>query len=408
MNILFLAHRIPFPPDKGDKIRSLQLIRHLSRHHRIFLGTLLSEASDEDYIPELEKYCRIVYAAPSPGRARLLLGLFSRKPFSVTHFYNTDLQAFVDTTLAKDNIHAVFCFCSSMAEYVFNTPLYEKNRLAGIRLIMDFVDLDSDKWRQYSEYTTGIRRMIYQTEWKRLLQYEKQINTAFDHSIFISEKEKEIFARYYSELKNITIVPNGVDQSFFLPALDQAAPVLKQYIKGPLLVFTGRMDYFANVNGVLWFSSHVLPKIKKAIPDVQFYIVGNQPTDEIWALTEIPGITVTGYVEDIREYYWMADVCVIPLKIARGLQNKVLEAMATGNAVVCSSSAINGISCAAGTDLTIADDADGFAGAVIDLLQNKEKREHMGRQAMETIRRCYHWLDHLKKLDHLLENHDAR
>ena len=132
--------------------------------------------------------------------------------------------------------------------------------------------------------------------------------------------------------------------------------------------------------------------------------MGNQPTDEIWALTEIPGITVTGYVEDIKEYYRMADVCVIPLKIARGLQNKVLEAMATGNAVVATSSAKEGIACADGTDLAIADDADDFAGAVIDLLQNKEKREHMGQHAMETVRRCYHWPDHLKILDHLLEN----
>ena len=408
MNILFLAHRIPFPPDKGDKIRSLQFIRHLSRHHRIFLGTLLAEASDENHVPELEKYCRTVYAAPSPGRARLLLGLFSRKPFSVIHFYNPGLQAFVDTTLAENQIQAVFCFCSSMAEYVFNTPLYEKSRLAGIRLIMDFVDLDSYKWRQYAQCTTGIKRMIYKTEWRRLLQYEKKINDRFEHSIFISEKEKSIFEQYNPDLKNITIVPNGVDQSFFLPALDQAEPELKQYIQGPLLVFTGRMDYFANVNGVLWFCSLVFPKIRRTFPNAQFYIVGNQPTDEIWALTEIPGITVTGYVEDIKEYYRMADVCVIPLKIARGLQNKGLEAMATGNAVVATSSAKEGIACADDTDLVIADDADGFAGAVIDLLQNKEKREHMGQQAMETVRRCYHWPDHLKILDHLLENSDAR
>jgi len=402
MNILFLSHRIPYPPDKGDKIRSLNMIKHLSKKHRIFLGTIFDEEDDKNHIVKLKEYCREISAIPLTGKFKLLYGFFASKPFSVSNFYDPRLQKFVDTVLEKNNIQAVICFCSSMAEYVFKTPLYKKNKLKGIRLIMDFVDLDSDKWRQYAQFSKGIMKYVYKIEWKQLFKYEVKINRTFHHSIFISPKEAAIFKEYYPEMKNISIVPNGVDHQFFSPDQVPVMPELKKYIQGPMLVFTGRMDYLANVNGVIWFCRQVFPKIRKQYPDVQFYIVGNKPSDAIWALTEMEGITVTGYVEDIREYYKMADVCVTPLKIARGLQNKVLEAMAMGKAVVATSSAKTGIICKENEDFILADDAETFAHAVIELLTDSVVREKIGRCAMENVRKHYDWDENLAKLDSLL------
>jgi glycosyltransferase involved in cell wall biosynthesis len=197
-------------------------------------------------------------------------------------------------------------------------------------------------------------------------------------------------------------VPNGVDSNFFTPepGEDFSWPFYKT--TGPKIIFTGIMDYFANEDGVLWFCRKIFPVIKKEFPDAEFYIVGNRPTDTVWNLSEVDGVTVTGYVPDIRAYYWMADLCVTPLRIARGLQNKVIEAMATGNAVVATSNASNGIHCTDNLDISIADDADAFASKVISLLREKAKREALGKNAVETIRKYYSWENNLKALDMML------
>ena len=163
------------------------------------------------------------------------------------------------------------------------------------------------------------------------------------------------------------------------------------------------MDYHANVDGVTWFCNKVFSAIKNEFPESQFYIVGNRPTNAVWNLSEIDGVTVTGYVDDIRNYYWMADVCVIPLRIARGLQNKVIEAMATGNAVVATSNASDGIVCHNNLDIVIADDEERFANEVISLLKDENRRKEMGRKAVENIHHHYSWEANLKAFDDLLQ-----
>lgn len=402
MNILFLAHRIPYPPDKGDKIRSYNLIRHLAKKNDLFLGTILEEQNDENHLLELGKYCKKVYAAQYTGKSKLLYSIFSGQSFSVSNFYDKDLQKFVDETLENHNIQVLICFCSSMAEYVFKTPLFKKNKLKGIKLIMDYVDLDSDKWRQYSEFSKGFLKYLYNMERKRLFKFEIIINQIFHHSIFISQREVATFKKHYPDVKNIKIIPNGVDYEYFSPDVNSLPHPTKKYIKGPMLLFTGVMDYFANINGVTWFCHEIFPIIKNEIPDAQFYIVGNKPTDAVWALSEIEGVNVTGYVEDIRIYYRMADVCVTPLRIARGLQNKVLEAMSTGNAVVATSSAKNGIVCTENKDIIVADDEKKFAAEVISLIKNKEKRAKMSLCAMKNVHKNYSWDENLKILDSIL------
>jgi polysaccharide biosynthesis protein PslH len=403
MNILFLSHRIPFPPNKGDKIRSYNELRHLSEKHSIYLGTTLDDTCEQAYVTDLNKYCKDICAVQYNRKMKLLKAAFSRKPFSISHFYDNTLQRFVDDVLETKRIDAVLCFCSSMAEYVYNTPRYKKNGLKGVKLIMDFVDLDSDKWLQYAKYARCPRNWIFALEHKRLFKYEMKINQDFDHSIFVSEREVKVFRRLYPEARNVEVVPNGVDHEKFTPALSSIASRFQEENGNPRLIFTGFMDYFANEDGVRWFCEKILPRIRAEIPKTELYIVGNRPTNMVWTLSEIDGVTVTGYVDDIRLYYWMADVCVIPLRIARGLQNKVLEAMATGNAVVATSNASDGIICHGNEDIVIADDEAAFAKAVIDLIKDSDKRRKIGRKAAENIRRYYSWNINLQGFDKLLD-----
>jgi len=400
MKILFLVHRIPFPPNKGDKIRSFNEIKYLSKKHEIYLGTIFDQPSDGSYLENLNNYCKEVYAVYYNKKLKLLKNMFFMRSFTVASFYDKRLQTYVDHVLSNNNIDVILCFCSSMAEYVFRTILFKRNKLNNVKLIMDFVDLDSDKWLQYAEYSNFPLSSLYRLENIRLFHYEKKIINAFNNSIFVSNREVNILKKLYSGRKDVHVVPNGVNTDYFY--LNKSKTINYNNNQNPILVFTGMMDYFANEDGVIWFSKYIFPRIRDAFPKVEFFIVGNNPTNKVWALSEIDGITVTGYVDDIRPYYWMADICVMPLRIARGLQNKVLEAMATGNAVVATPNASDGIQCHNGEDILIADDEIKFSEEVISLLKNDARREQIGKKAFENISRNYSWEENMNKLENLL------
>lgn len=201
MNILYLCHRIPFPPNKGDKIRSFNEIKYLSKRHNIFLGSIYEEKSEKAHLGILKKYCTEIQAVNFSRKLKLLRCLFSGKSFSVSNFYDKRLQKYVDRTLSKKEIDAVICYCSSMAKYIFETHLYKEKRIGDIKLLVDFVDLDSDKWLQYSKYSKFPMNLIYRIENKRLFHYEKIINQHFDHSIFVSQREVNVFKDLYPEAR---------------------------------------------------------------------------------------------------------------------------------------------------------------------------------------------------------------
>jgi len=327
----------------------------------------------------------------------------------VPNFYNSRLQEYVDEILENENIDTVLCFCSVTAEYVLESRLYKEKELDGIRLVMDFVDLDSDKWKQYSAYKIFPFNIPYKLEHKRLFKYEVKINKIFDASVFVSQREVNVFKESYSNARNLNVISNGVDFNYFSPKpaiynsqaeTRNQKPVTRN--SQPVLVFTGVMDYFANEDGVSWFCKQIFPLIKAEVPDVQFFIVGSHPTKKVMRLSRMDGVVVTGYVDDIREYYVLADSCVVPLRIARGLQNKVLESMATGNAVVATSNASDGIVCHENTDIIIADDEEDFANKVILLLKDENRRKELGKKAIENIHKNYSWETNLKALDNLL------
>lgn len=396
LNILFLAHRIPYPPNKGDKIRSFNEIKYLAQRHNIYLGTVMDHDADHQHVPPLSDLCREVYARHFFKKLKLLRNVPFSRPFSVANFYDSALQRYVDSTLLNRNIEAIICFCSSMAEYVFRSAVLNHGTSRNIRLIMDCVDLDSDKWRQYSQYARLPLSALYEIEHRRLFHYEVRINKKFDATVFVSEREKVIFERLYPQAKNVYVIQNGVSFDYFTPK-----PTRPEN-RNPILLFTGVMDYFANEDGVQWFSENILPLIRIQFPNAEFYVVGSHPTRKVRNLARIPGVKVTGYADDIRDYYWKADVCVIPLRIARGLQNKVLEAMATGNAVVTTSNARDGIICNENTDIIVANQPEEFAHAVRDLLSNPQKRDAMGAKAVENIQTHYGWDTNLQRFDELL------
>ena len=396
--LLYICHRVPFPPNKGDKIRTFNQIKYLSRNWNIDLVSFADEPKDLQYKPDLEKLCRNVFLFPlNPVWAKIkgIKSFVSGRSISEGYFFDDVANRRITSLLMGKKYHAVLCFSSPMAAYVFkNLPIIKKKIP---RLVMDFCDVDSDKWRQYSQKAGFLMAMIYKAEAKRLLLYEKKINQEFDTSVFVSEKESLLFKTLIPASKNVVSVSNGVNFDYFSSLNDK-----QQTQNPPTLMFAGAMDYYANIEGVIWFCSHILPKIKEKFPDVRFMIVGSNPSPEVRALSKIDNVEVTGFVEDIREYYKKTDVCVIPLRIARGIQNKVLEAMAMEKPVVSTSAAFSGINAEAGKHLMVEDNEDAFAESVMELLSNRDHAHTLGRAARTVVKSEYAWDTCLKKLDEIL------
>lgn len=409
MKILYIAHRIPYPPNKGDKIRSFNEIKHLARNHELHLFCLADNPDDLQHGEILKTFCKsvtIVPINPTVAKLKSALSLFSRTPLSIPYFYSSKLQRGIDDLLASTSFGCIFCFSSPMAAYIFRSPYKPlKDRTV---FIMDFVDVDSDKWNQYSHHEKWPLSWIYRIEAVRLARFEQRIAKSFNHSVFVSKKEVSIFADdNFSPLGTVTVIPNGVDYEYFSPSLpagghETAAPKPFFDTGSPVLLFTGAMDYYANVDGVLWFTRAILPRIRAEYPDTTFWIVGSNPHPGIRALDDGNRIRVTGYVEDIRPYYQAADICVVPLRLARGVQNKVLEAMAMAKPVVVTTAANQGIEAVPGEHLLIADTAEAFAGKVLEALRDNSLKTSLGKNSRDWIKTNYNWQAAMGKLEGLL------
>lgn len=400
-HVLFLCHRIPYPPNKGDKIRSYNILKYLSRHHKVALGFLVDEAKDLKHVQTLEKLSENVFFDQISPRSKKVLStikaFLTGESISVPYFYSKQLQLELDSFLDRQSIDTVVCSSSPTAEYIFRSRHYPQ-LLSTTRLVMDFIDVDSQKWRQYAERERFPVSLIYYREAKYLLEFEKRIAQEFDQLLIVSKEEKKLFTSLVPT-DNIHAISNGVDLDFFYPGY---SPTFSLHL--PALVFTGAMDYWPNIDGAIWFSEKVLPLIKVHFPDIRFYLVGSNPAPELKKLEAIQGITVTGFVEDIRDYIIQSDVCVIPLRIARGIQNKVLEAMAMGKAVVSTSEAAEGLKIDMEKDISIQNTAESFASNVVALLKDKEKSKQLGLNARLVMEKNYSWESNLSLLDSLLES----
>lgn len=397
MKLLFLSHRLPCPPHKGEKIRALNMLGFLARHHEIHLASLVDDAADLEHRSLLEPHIRsLVFERIHPRLRRplALTALLGTHSVSSAYFHSSAMQRRVDDLIERERIEALFCSCSPMAEYVFRSR--HAQRLRRLPKIMDLIDVDSIKWRDYAEASGPWIRWLYRREAECLSTLEERIGREFDRLLVVSEAERRCCPPAIDRAR-IMAVSNGVDFEYFSPGRVSPSPEAR-----PTLVFTGVMDYRPNVEGICWFVERVLPRVRAAVPQAHLYIVGNRPAKPVRRLDGSLGVTVTGFVPDVRGYLSMATACVAPLRIARGIQNKVLEAMAMGRPVVATPQAFEGIDAQPGRDLLVAASEDEFAEHVIGLLQDPRRAARIGANARARIELRYSWAANLRLLDDLL------
>lgn len=396
-HLLFLVHRIPFPPNKGDKIRSWNILAHLAERYHVHVGAFIDDPHDWQYTGRIEGIASSTFFRKldrRSGTARSLRSLLTGEPLSCGYYRDRAMQSWVDRTVRENPIERVFVYSSSMAQYIPDTLA------AGSRVLVDFVDIDSDKWRQYAERKSWPMSAVYRREARTLFEAEKQITAHADAAAFVSEDEAALFRTMApTASENIHGVANGVDCEFFNPDVKSDPPYPTDRTN---IVFTGAMDYWANVDAVTWFADDILPKIRAALPDCAFWIVGANPTPEIVKLGERDGISVTGRVDDVRPFIAHATLSVAPLRVARGIQNKVLEAMALAKTVVATPQAMEGIAALDGTEVFVADDAEAFAERVMTLA-NAPDLDTVGDRARQRVLTSYGWLTSLQKFESILE-----
>lgn len=362
--LLMLVHRIPYPPNKGDKIRSFHLLKNLSQHYNVYLACFVDDAFDEQYIPELKQWCSAfccIRLYKTQAMLRGLTAFLTNKAVTLPYYYSSEMTRWVQQQVAEHNITQALVYSSAMAQYVEN--------LAGVNTkVIDFVDIDSDKWQQYAKRSRGIKRWFYQRESRLLQRYEVKICQLFDRSLFVSEDEAKAFRNLVpvNAQGKVHSLSNGVDIDYFNPA--QALPQPEISLPADYIVFTGAMDYWANVDAVCWFCQHIWPNLRQHYPSLQFVIVGGNPHPDVKALGGLAGVVVTGRVTDVRPYIRGAQFAVAPMLIARGIQNKVLEAMAMDKAVVCTTMAMEGINAPLSNTTCIADSAEDFIKQCLTLL----------------------------------------
>lgn len=388
-DILFLAHRSPFPPDRGDKIRAFNVLKHLAARHRVHLVAFADDPRDLKAKKGLVPFTAsrsILWRGKSRQRA-LVEALVQRRPASLTAFDNQAMHEVVADLLERRSIDTIYVYSGQMAQYV---PA--KTRA---RVVMDFCDMDSLKFADYAKASRGPMRWLMQREANLLFQFERRVARRVDASLFVSDAEAELF-RKRTGAANVQVVENGIDTDFF----DPAAAFHRIDTTGKLIVFTGQMDYRPNVEAVTWFAETVLPHIRLVHPDAVFVIVGRNPTAAVAALAKKDGVRVTGEVADVRPWLEAAACVVAPLKIARGIQNKVLEAMAMERPVVASGPAAEGID-HDGTILS-GDNVAEVSDAVIGLLSDTRRAAAMGRKARAQVQARYGWSARLAPLDALI------
>lgn len=388
-DILFLAHRVPFPPDRGDKIRSYHILKHLAGRHRVHLCAFTDTAGEMRARPELARLTRsrmLIWRQ----RGRFAAGtraLFRRQPVSIAAFQHATMATAVQRLLLQHKIDLIYVFSSQMAQYV---PVNVRAKVA-----MDFVDMDSAKFASYAAAAKVPKSWLFRREARLLLAHDRAVAARADVSIFVSEAEAQLFRAAGGEGR-IASIGNGIDTDVF----DPAARFGRIDVNGELIVFTGQMDYPPNIEAVRWFAESILPHVRLVHPGARFAIVGRNPTAEVRALEKRDEVIVTGEVKDVRGWLAVASVVVAPLKLARGVQNKVLEAMAMARAVVATSGAAEGID----HDGTIisADDVAGIADAVTRLLDDPDRARTIGAASRKAVVDHYGWDARLAPLDALL------
>lgn len=383
--VLFLAHRAPFPPDRGDKIRSWNILNAIAKLAPTHVLGVADPADDpakgRDEIGAIAASVQI--ELPSCTRAQAIAkALVTGQPASVCAFASRKLEHRVKNLLNDRPISTIYAFSGQMAQFV---PINREGR----RFVMDFVDMDSAKFTAIADGRSGLSRFANRIEGQRLFAFEQNAASRADLSLFVSKEEADLFrTKSGIESRRIGVLENGVDLEWFAPD-----HVKRPVDAGgaPLIVFTGQMDYRPNIDAVDIFARETLPNVRAVYPDAVFAIVGRAPAVEVKALSALPGVLVVGEVPDTRDWLAAADVVVAPLRLARGVQNKILEAMAMGKSVVASIAAAEGIDAASGQSIIVAKDSRAEADGVIEILSNPAMALMLGKNARARVEARYGW-----------------
>ena len=389
MNIVVLSHRLPFPPDKGEKIRTYNQLEYLRK--QACEVTLFCTVASQEEMALADEYERktgvsVVAVRGSYRKPAMLLGILKGRALTVSHFYSRLLQKKFNEFVDGKPVDVIYCTSSAMAEYVFKgQPTVRDSDSKRLDLI-DFMDLDSDKWRQYREVSSFPMSLVYLYEEVTLGHYESRIQKRFDECIFISCNETTLFKKKLGNTpKNVQVVGNGVDMDAFRP------PDISRPVSGKTLFFSGVMDYLPNVNAMLWFVKYVWPGLTRIQPDVRLVIAGMNPSKEILDIAIDDRIVVTGYVEDMLSFYHDANIFVAPFQIARGVQNKILQAFACGLPVVSTSAGVEGINCIDGKHYLQASDPEEFIQQINRLIDDQSSYSTIASNALDLVNSHFTW-----------------
>ena len=397
--ILFLAHRIPWPADRGDKIRSHHILKRLCEMAPVHVGTFADDERDLRFVGEMDGILASnhVELRSKPQWRAGAEALLTGQPVSVRSFASSLMQHWVDKLLASGRVSHIFGFSGQMAQYV-------PDDFDG-RFIMDFVDVDSAKFESYAGEGNPLMRWVNAREGRLLGTFEREVALHADASLLVSEAEADLFRRR-TGVDNVMALGNGIDTEYYDPTakFKKLHPVFPD----PLIVFTGQMDYRPNIEAVTDFATHAMPIIRARRPEASFAIVGRNPTQPVSDLSMLPGVQVTGAVDDVRTWLGAADVVVAPLRIARGIQNKVLEAMAMARPVVASPAAAEGIDAQPGIHFFVEPDVAAEAERVCALLDQPSAALEIGAAARAHVTQHYGWESQLSPLDGLLGYRPAR
>lgn len=387
MRLLCLTSRLPYPPNRGDRLRAFHFIEHFSRDHDLTLISFISDERERENIRPLQQYFREVHVIKkSAVRSALTTGLniWRNEPLQSLYYRDRAMQRLINQVIAANNFDAAYIHLFRMAPYLAkHTDLYR---------IVDLTDVISQEVVKSLPYRSWYWRFIYGIERPRIEAFEQLVAHNFEETWLISKSDRQILQAAVPKA-NIQVVPNGVDLDMFRP--------LAQPQSSNILIFVGHMGVFHNIDAAQYLAREILPLVQQSIPDCQLTIVGAEPTLAVQELAQNPAITVTGFVSDLNAYLNQAAVFVAPLRFAAGVQNKVLEAMAAGRAVVTTSLVNNGIGAEPGRDLLVADQTETIANQITNLLREPNLRLELGQSARVFVGRHFSWRFALQRLDQI-------
>jgi len=393
LKILFLAHRIPYPPNKGEKTRCFNQLQFLSTRHSIDLFCFATSEKEAEGREALQAFCRRVHVEilrPKTGYLRSALRLFGSLPASVVYYDSRSMHEAVRGALRASKYDLVFVYCSSMAQFVPPST--------NVPAVIDFVDADSAKWTQYSRRSAFPLSWLYAREGASLARYERLTAENFDASLVTTHQEALDLGG--GGCRSVEVIANGVAAA---PAFDLQNLLADILQLQPYVLFVGTMSYRPNADAVTYFAREIFPLLRQSNPDLRFLIVGRDPTPTVRKLGRLPGVVVTGSVSDVHGYLAGAAVAVAPFRIAQGVQNKVLEALVAGVPVVLTSKPARAFSGLAADLLLVADTPKAFADAVRAALGNLEFRRRC-LEAVPDLQQLLSWQASLSRMEELIGN----